>query len=80
MASLNPMQLMLMLKNNNPKDVALQLIEQNFANDPLAKQLIEMGMNNNTAGLETLATDILSKRGLKFSDEMNALMEAVKHM
>lgn len=80
MASLNPMQLILMLKNNNPKDVALQLIEQNFANDPLAKQLIEMGMNNNMAGLETLATDILSKRGLKFSDEMNALMEAVKHI
>lgn len=78
--AMNPMQLIAMLKNNNPKDVALQLIEQNFANDPLAKQLIDMGMSNNMAGLETLATDILSKRGMNFSKEMSALMEAVKNM
>lgn len=40
MANLNPMQLMMMLKNGNPQQVAQQIIQSNFSNNPQMQQLI----------------------------------------
>lgn len=52
MANLNPMQLLLMLKNGNPQAVAEQIINQNFPNNPQMQQLLQMGKQGNTKGLE----------------------------
>ena len=41
MANLNPMQLLLMLKNGNPQAVAEQIINQNFPNNPQMQQLLQ---------------------------------------
>jgi hypothetical protein len=40
MATLNPMQLMQMLKQGNPRGVAMQIVQQNYPNDPTAQNLI----------------------------------------
>lgn len=55
MANLNPMQLLLMLKNGNPQAVAEQIINQNFPNNPQMQQLLQMGKQGNTKGLEQIA-------------------------
>lgn len=59
MANLNPMQLLLMLKNGNPQAVAEQIINQNFPNNPQMQQLLQMGKQGNTKGLEQIAQQIL---------------------
>ena len=41
MNNLNPMQLLGMLKNGNPQDVAKQIIKQNFSSDPLMQNLLK---------------------------------------
>ena len=43
MAALNPMQLMMMLKNGNPRQVAYQIIQQKYPNDPQMQNLLRLG-------------------------------------
>ena len=52
MANLNPMQLMLMLKGGNPQQVAQQIINQNFPNNPQMQNLLQLGARGDTKQLE----------------------------
>lgn len=79
MAVLNPTELFQLLKKGNPKEVAIQLIQTNFANDPLAQNLMAMGQNGDQKGLEEFATKYFSQYGRDFNTEMNNLMNAMKN-
>jgi hypothetical protein len=80
MANLNPMQLLLMLKNGNPQAVAEQIINQNFPNNPQMQQLLQMGKQGNTKGLEQIAQQILGQQGKDFNTEMNNLLNMIKNL
>lgn len=80
MANLNPMQLLLMLKNGNPQAVAEQIINQNFPNNPQMQQLLQMGKQGNTKGLEQIAQQILGQQGKDFNTEMNNLLNMTKKL
>lgn len=80
MANLNPMQLLLMLKNGNPQTVAEQIINQNFPNNPQMQQLLQMGKQGNTKGLEQIAQQILGQQGKDFNTEMNNLLNMTKNL
>jgi hypothetical protein len=80
MANLNPMQLLLMLKNGNPQAVAEQIINQNFPNNPQMQQLLQMGKQGNTKGLEQIAQQILGQQGKDFNTEMNNLLNMTKNL
>ena len=80
MANLNPMQLLLMLKNGNPQAVAEQIINQNFPNNPQMQQLLQMGKQGNTKGLEQIAQQILDQQGKDFNTEMNNLLNMTKNL
>ena len=78
MAALNPMQLMNMLKNGNPQQVAEQIIKTNYANDPMMMNLLQMGQKGDIQGLKQYAQQYLGKQGKNFDAEMNNLMQAIK--
>ena len=80
MANLNPMQLLLMLKNGNPQAVAEQIINQNFPNNSQMQQLLQMGKQGNTKGLEQIAQQILGQQGKDFNTEMNNLLNMTKNL
>lgn len=80
MANLNPMQLMLMLKGGNPQQVAQQIINQNFPNNPQMQNLLQLGARGDTKQLEQIAKQVLSSQGRDFSAEFQTLMDAVKHL
>lgn len=80
MASVNPMQMILMLKNNSPQTVAEQIIKQNFANDPNMLKLLEMGKSGNVNGLQEVAQQFLNQQGKDFNQEINLLMNMVKNL
>lgn len=80
MANLNPMQLIMMLKNGNPQAVAEQIINQNFSNNPQMQQLLQMGKNGDTQGLQQIAQQILGQQGKDFNTEMNNLMNMTKNL
>lgn len=67
-----------MLKQGGPKMVAQQIIQTNYANDPIMQQVLQMGMNNDTKGLEQFARQYFSQQGRDFDTEYNNLLNQLK--
>ena len=79
MAALNPMQLMMMLKNGNPREVAYQIVQQNYPNDPYMHNLLQLGQQGDVQSLQKIAQQMLGRQGKDFSAEMQNLIQAVRH-
>ena len=80
MAVLNPMQLMMMLKGGNPKEVARQIIQNNFPNDPNMQNLLKMGETGDIQGLQKIAENMLGTQGKNFATEMQNLMQMTRNI
>ena len=80
MAVLDPMQLMNMLKNGNPQQVAEQIIKTNFSNDPIMMNLLQLGQKGDVQSLKQFAQQYLSQQGKDFNKEMNNLMKTIKEL
>lgn len=80
MNGLNPIQLLGMLKSGNPQQVATQIIQQNFPNDPMMQNLLKMAQSGNEQGIQQFATQFFNSQGKDFNSELNNLMSAVKSM
>ena len=78
MAALSLVQLAAMLKQGNPQQVARQIIQQNYANDPQMQQLLSMAERNDIQGLQKAAQGIFSSQGKDFATEMQNFMQAMK--
>ena len=79
MATMNAMQLMSMLKNGNPRQVAMQIIQNNYPNDPRMMNLIQMAERGDTQSLQKVAEQVLGAQGKNFSAEMSNLMQAINN-
>lgn len=79
MAAMNLMQLMMMLKSGNPRDVALQIIQNNYPNNPQMQNLIMMAEQGDTQNLQRIAENMLGAQGKSFTAEMQNLMQAVRN-
>lgn len=78
MGTLNPMHLMAMLKRGNPRWVAMQIVQQNYPNDPTAQNLIQMAERGDTQNLEKVVGNMLGAQGKDFSAEMQNLLNGVR--
>ena len=78
MSILNPLSLIGQLKNGNPQQLVEQLVQSNYANDPFALQLLEMGRKNDIQGLEKFAKEFFGKQGRDFNTELNNLLNLTK--
>ena len=79
MATLNPNQLMAMLKQGNARQVAMQIIQQNYSNDPTAYNLVQMAERGDIQNLEKVVGNMLGAQGKNFSAEMQNLLNAVRN-
>lgn len=79
MAAMNPMQLMMMLKNGNPREAALQIIQNNYPNDPQMRNLVMLAERGDTQNLQKIAENMLGAQGKNFSAEMQNLMQVVQN-
>lgn len=77
MNQMNPMNLMMMLKNGNPRQVAMQIIQNNYPNDPRMNQLIQMADRGDIQGLQKIAEQVFGAQGKNFSAEMSNLMQSI---
>lgn len=78
MAALNPQQLMMMLKQGNARQVAMQIVQQNYSNDPMAYNLIQMAERGDVQNLEKVVGNMLGAQGKNFSAEMQNLLNGVR--
>ena len=80
MAPLNPMQLILMLKSRSPQQVAEQVIQQNYPNDPQMQNLLSMARSGNVSGLQSIAQGMLGAQGKNLQNEMTNLMSMIRNL
>lgn len=73
---LNPMYLMMMLKQGNPRQVTMQ-IAQNL-NDPSVYSLIQMAERGDVQNLEKIVGNMLGAQGKNLSAEMQNLLAQVR--
>lgn len=74
MSVLNPLSLLAQIQQGNPRDVAQQIIQTNYRNDPMMQSILQMGLNNDTKGLEQMARQLLGQQGRDFDTELANLM------
>ena len=77
--NLNPMYLMNMLKQGNARQVALQIVNQNYPNDPTAMNLIQMAERGDVQNLQKIVGNMLGAQGKNFSAEMQNLLNGVRN-
>ena len=69
--NVNPIQLIQMIKNgSNPQQLVMSLLRQGNGN-PILQNATNLMQGGNIAGLEMLARNLASQRGLDFDTEFN---------
>lgn len=76
--SINPMMVMAMLQQSNPRDVVMQIANNQYPNDPFVQNLVQMAERGDTQGLQKVVGGMLGAQGKNFSAEMQNLLNAVK--
>lgn len=80
MANLNVFQLLSQIKNGNPRMVAEQIIQSNYANDPAMQNLLRMAQNGDKQGIEQFAIQYFNRQGRDFNAEMQNFMNTIQNM
>lgn len=80
MANLNVFQLLSQIKNGNPRTVAEQIIQANYANDPAMQNLLRMAQNGDKQGIEQFAIQYFNRQGRDFNAEMQNFMNTIQNM
>lgn len=76
MYQVNPMQLIMMIKNGqNPQQLLMNVLENQMQDTPLGVNLLNLARNNNTAEIERIARNIASQKGVDYDKEFNAFKQ-----
>lgn len=72
--NMNPMQLIQMIKGgSNPQQLMMSFLQQQ--NNPMANNLLQMAQNGNISGIEQIARNMCSQKGLDFDKEFNSFKQ-----
>ena len=80
METLNPMQLISLLRGGNPQQVVQQIIQTKYPNDPTMQQLLQYAQQGNTQALNQFAQQLFARSGRDFQSEYRSLMDAIKQL
>ena len=71
--SMNPMQIIAMIKNGqNPQQLVLSMLENQMGGTPMGNNLLQMARNGQSDDIEKFARNLFESRGLKFDKEFNS--------
>lgn len=64
---MNPINLIQMMKCGNPQQIVMQMMNNpQIANNPMAKNMIQMAKNGNLQGIEEMGRNIAKEKGIDF--------------
>lgn len=78
MANMNPLVMLSLLKNNNPKSLAQQLFQTNFSSNPNMQSLMQMAKKGDSQGVQQFAQNYFNQMGKDFNTELNTFMQMVR--
>lgn len=68
--NINPMQLIQLIKGGkNPQQLLMNILQSQGNQNPILNNAINMARNGNTSGLQLLARNLASQKGLDFDKE-----------
>ena len=71
--SMNPMQIIAMIKNGqNPQQLVLSMLENQMGGTPMGNNLLQMARNGQSDDIEKFARNLFESRGLNFDKEFNS--------
>lgn len=69
-SSINPMQLMQMIKGGgNPQQFVMNMLQQQAGNNPMMANLLNLAKENKTGDIEQIARNMLKEQGRDFDKE-----------
>lgn len=64
---MNIMNVFQMINGGNPKQIVMRMMnDPQIANNPMAKNMVEMAKNGNLKGIEEMGRNIAKERGIDF--------------
>lgn len=64
---MNIMNVFQMISSGNPKQIVMRMMnDPQIANNPMAKNMVEMAKNGNLKGIEEMGRNIAKERGVDF--------------
>lgn len=77
--SINPMQLLQMIKGgNNPQQLIMSVLSQQAQSNPMLSNVMQLAQSKDTAGLEEIARNLAQERGLDFDKEFATFKQMFK--
>ena len=64
--------------NLNPKQMALQMLEQQAQVNPMFAQLLTLARNNDSQGIENMVRGFLESQGVDYDKEFNSFYSKFK--
>lgn len=77
---MNPMalQFLQMIKSGaNPQQLIIQYLQKEMSNTPIGRNLLDMAQKGDSAGIEQVARNIMSSKGLDYDKEFNAFKKFI---
>ena len=77
MMNVNPnmVQFINAMKNGNPEQTMLSMLERSAQENPFMGNLLQMARNRDTAGIENVARNIARERGIDYDREFNSFKQ-----
>lgn len=74
---INPMQLIQMIKNGNPKQVIMDMMKKNNGNNPIWNNALNMAEKQDSKGLEQLAKNLCESNGINFEQMVKQVKNSI---
>lgn len=77
---MNPMalQFLQMIKSGaNPQQLIIQYLQKEMSNTPIGQNLLNLAQKGDSAGIEQVARNIMSSKGLDYDKEFNAFKKFI---
>lgn len=69
------MQFVNMMKNGNPEQMMMSMLEQSAQNNPILENLLNMAKNNDSEGIESYVRNVAKEKGIDYDKEFNSFKQ-----
>ena len=69
------MQFVNMMKNGNPEQMMMSMLEQSAQNNPILENLLNMAKNNDSEGIESYVRNVAREKGIDYDKEFNSFKQ-----
>lgn len=78
MTGFNPMMLLQMMKGKSPKDMVMNMIQNQMSNNPVVSNMMNLANSGDKSGVETVARNLFKEQGRDFDKEFTSFMSNFK--